>query len=122
MLMGTSRWSRLMFSKYPVDLLGLVFLGPAEHQMLAQMRESGLAGLFVARPNLVKDVEGRDRRLMILQHQHLEPVGQRLGFDVIGNTGAGSARECDRNGDCERTSQCGRGFDPKIVKHGDVID
>ena len=53
-----------------------------------------LPTLLVARSDLGKHVEGRHRRLVILQHQHLEPVGQGLGLDVVGDTRrAGGARE-----------------------------
>ncbi len=85
--------------------------------MLEQMREAGLAGLLVARAHPVKNLEGRDRRLVVLQHQNLEPVGQRLGFDIIGDTRTGSARERDRKGERAKI-QYGCGFDSKMVKHG----
>src|SRR5437868_4731422 len=82
------------------------------------MREAGLADLLVARAHLVKNVERRDGRLVILEREDLEPVGQSLGLDVIGDTSVSRARERDRNRECERASECGRGFVTKMMEHG----
>ena len=68
---------------YLRELLGLEFLGALEHQMLAQMREAGLAHLLVTRTDFVEDVEGRERRLVIFEHEHFEPVGKRLTLHRI---------------------------------------
>ncbi len=82
------------------ELLGAVFFGAAEHQMLDQMRDAGLAEALVARSDLAEHVEGGDRRLMIFQHQDLEPVGQGLGLDLVGDAcarGAASAKKQQRS-------------------------
>jgi hypothetical protein len=74
------------------ELLGPVLFGAAEFQMFDQVRDAGLAEALVARANLGKHVEGRHRRLVILQHEDLEPVGQGFGLDGVGDARARRAR------------------------------
>ena len=74
------------------ELLGPVFLGAPEHQVFEQMRDAGPAELLVARTHVVEDAEGRNRSLVIFQHQHSKAVGQGLGLDCVGYAGAREAR------------------------------
>src|SRR5207244_505707 len=88
------------------ELLGSVFFGAAELQVLDQMRDAGFAEALVARPNLGEQVKGRNRRLMIFQHQNLEPVGQRFALYVVGNSSARAPRRGARNQRGKRKRQC----------------
>jgi len=54
-------------------------LGPAEHQMLEEMREARAAGRFVLRPNVIPGRDCDDRRLVIFMDDDLEAVLQREG-------------------------------------------
>src|SRR5260370_13107608 len=56
------------------------------------MRQPRLPHLLVARANPEEDVERRERRLVIFQHQHLEPVRKRLTLDRIRDSRAREAR------------------------------
>ena len=49
-------------------------LAAAKHQVLKQVGESGLAGLFVFRADVVPDVDGDDGGLVVLMHDYGEPV------------------------------------------------
>ncbi len=55
-------------------------LGAVEHQMLEQMRETGLAGRLVLRSDIVPDADRDDRRLAVLMHDHAQAVGKREGL------------------------------------------
>ena len=102
---------------YLRELLGPDLLGALEHQVLAQMRQPGLAELLIARADAVEDVEGRDGSLVIFQHQHPQPVGQRLGFDRVGE-----ARACGRRSSQtqESTERRHRGETAMIAKDRDA--
>ncbi len=78
---------------YLRELFGPQLLGALEHQMLAQMRQTGPAELLVARADAVKNIERRQRRLVILEHQHAKPVGQRLSLDRIRHSRSARAVE-----------------------------
>ncbi len=68
------------------EFLRLELFRAAEHEMLAQMRDSGLAELFVARAHFVEDVEGRNRRLMVFEQEHLQAIRQSFEFDRVGDS------------------------------------
>ena len=66
----------------------VVMLGPFEHQVLEEMREAGAARPLVLGADVIPDVHGHDRHVMILVDDHVETVGERaLGegkIDVAG--------------------------------------
>ncbi len=87
--------------------------------MFEQMREAGLAGLLVARAHL-------DRRswkvatgaLWFSSTRTFEPVGQRLGFDVIGNTRAAVFANAIETASASEQASAGADLTRMIVKHG----
>src|SRR3546814_15249358 len=99
--MRISDWSSDVCSSDLLERLekiaGRIFR-PVEHQMLEQMRETGLARGFVLRPDAVPDRHRDDGRLVILMDDHAQPVVEREG--LIGNVdrrpeeiGRGTMRE-----------------------------
>ena len=60
------------------EIAGIVVLRALEHQVLEQVREPGAPGLLVLRADVVPDVDGDDRAVVILVHDHVEPVGELL--------------------------------------------
>ena len=81
---------------------GLHVLRALEHHVFEQVRETGPPGLLVLGSDVVPDFRLHDRRRVVLEHHHLEPVGQ-CGHRVIEfrravrRTGAGIDDE-----DCEK--------------------
>ena len=70
-----------------LEVLVVPVLAALEHQVLEQVREAGLPGALVLRPHVVPDVDGDDRRLVVLVHDQRQPVvedealvGNRIGF------------------------------------------
>src|SRR3546814_6496064 len=57
-----------------LEKLALVILATLKHQMLEQMRETGLSRLFVLGADVIPHVDGHDRRLVILVHHHPQAV------------------------------------------------
>ena len=70
-------------SLHGVDVPPWRVLAAAKHQVLEQMREPGLSRLFVLRPHVVPDVDGHNRRLVILMHDHGQTVVEHEA--LIGN-------------------------------------
>ena len=66
-------------------------LSAVEHQVFEQVGEAGLAGFLVLRADVVPDVDGNDRRLVVFMHDQPQPVGQRVfgvrNLDVGGERG-----------------------------------
>jgi hypothetical protein len=58
-------------------------LGPLKHQVLEQMRESGMARNFILRADVIPNIDRDDRRLPILMDDQGEPVVElhlRIGY------------------------------------------
>ena len=72
---------------------GLDVLRALEHHVLEQVREAGAARLLVLRPDVIPDLGVHDRRRVILEQDHLQPVRQR-GHRVVElrRTDGGAAR------------------------------
>ena len=45
-----------------------------EHQMLEEMRETGMAGQFVLRPDVIPNLQGNDWVGVFFEQHHLEPI------------------------------------------------
>ena len=80
----------------PVEGLEVVVvevLAAVEHQVLEQVREAGLADLLVTRADVVPDVDGDDRRLVVLVDDQAQSVVEhvlRVGYvDDVGRRGSG---------------------------------
>ena len=58
------------------EIGALVVFRTGKHQVLEQVRKAGLAGRFVGRADVVPDAHGDDRRLVVLVHDHGQPVRQ----------------------------------------------
>ena len=58
------------------EVLVVVVLGAVEHQVLEEVRETGLAGLLVLRTDVVPDVDGDDGRLGVLMDDQPQAVVQ----------------------------------------------
>ena len=56
----------------------IVMLRPLEHQMLEQVRETGMSRMFVLRSDVVPDVDRDDRTRVILVQEHVESIAQRV--------------------------------------------
>ena len=56
----------------------IVMLRPLEHQMLEQVRETGMSRMFVLRSDVVPDVDRDDRTPVILVQEHVESIAQRV--------------------------------------------
>ncbi len=82
------------------ELAGRVLGGALEHQMLEEMRQPRFAGRLVGRADLVPDHLRHDRRAVIGDHHHLQPVVEReAGGAFRGDGGLGAeagARQRDR--------------------------
>jgi hypothetical protein len=60
-------------------------LAAVEHQVLEQVRESRSARRLVLRADVVPDRDGDDRGLVVLVHDHPQPVVQaKLGERDVG--------------------------------------
>ncbi len=69
-------------------------LGAAEHHVLEEMGEAGMARRIVHPADLVPDHLGDDGRAMIGDHHDLHTVGQReLGDGLGGGSGGGRKTE-----------------------------
>ena len=53
-----------------IDVAAVKVFAAAEHQVLEQVREAGLAGLLVLGPDVVPNVDGHDGGLMIFVNEH----------------------------------------------------
>ncbi len=74
-----------------LEVLVVVVLGAVEHQVFKQVREAGFAGLLVLGADVVPDVDGDDRRLVVLVDNQPETVVERV-FGV-GNFNVGGRRD-----------------------------
>ncbi len=75
------------------DVLGLGDMRRAlEHDVLEQVREAGLAGLLVLGSDVVPDVDGDDRREVVLGDDEAQAVGEALVAEGDGGDGGGHAR------------------------------
>src|SRR5262245_43297097 len=63
--------------------------------MLEQVREARLAGLLVLRADVIPDVDGDDRRLVVLVDEQRQPVLEREL--LVGNVRDGRSLSCQRN-------------------------
>ncbi len=54
----------------------IVVLRSFEHQVLEEMRKTGAARTLVLGPDVIPDVEGDDRDVVILMNDDVEPVGK----------------------------------------------
>ena len=63
-------------------------LAAAKHQVFEQMCEPGFAGLLILGANVVPEVDGHDRRLMVLMHDQSQSVVEHeflvRDIDVLG--------------------------------------
>src|SRR4030095_12834789 len=59
------------------SLMGPPVARSLEHQMLEQVREAGPAGLLVLRADVIPERQVHDRRRVIFEEDHLQPVRQR---------------------------------------------
>ena len=99
----------------PVEGLEVVVvevLAAVEHQVLEQVREAGLADLLVAGADVVPDVDGDDRRLVVLVDDQAQAVVEdvlRIGdVDDVGSPGrrvvcrpvAGGCEDQEAAGEC----------------------
>ena len=57
-----------------VDVERLNILAAPEHQVFEKMGESRLPGFLILRANVIPDVYGNDRRLVVLMNQDREAV------------------------------------------------
>ena len=75
------------------DVLGLGDMrGALEHDVLEQVREAGLAGLLVLGSDVVPDVDGDDRREVVLGDDEAQAVGEALVAEGDGGDGGGHSR------------------------------
>ena len=58
------------------------------------MRETGAARLFVTRTDVIADIHGDDRRVVILNRDHAQAVRESRLFQI--DVGITALRECDR--------------------------
>jgi hypothetical protein len=49
-----------------------------EHQVLEEMRETGMPGMLVLRSDVVPDVDRHNRTRVILMEEHVESIAQRV--------------------------------------------
>jgi hypothetical protein len=56
----------------------IVVLRSFEHQVLEEVRESGMAGAFVLRSDVIPDVHGNDRTRVVFVEQDIESVAERV--------------------------------------------
>ena len=59
-----------------LEVVGVEVLTAVEHQVLEEVREAGAARALVLGTDVVPDVDGHDRRLVILVHQQRQAVFQ----------------------------------------------
>ena len=52
-------------------------LGPLEHEVFKEVGETGSAGLLVLRPDVIPDIHGDDRDVMVFVDDDVETVGER---------------------------------------------
>ena len=75
-------------------------LASAEHQVLEQVRKSGLAQLLVFRADVIPRVNRHDRRLVVLVHDHRQAVAQheflKWNIDVDALRARSSRKECSK--------------------------
>src|ERR1700733_2606685 len=57
-----------------IDVAAVKVLAAAEHEVFEQVREAGLAGSLVLRPDVIPDVDGYDGSLVIFMHDHGQAV------------------------------------------------
>ena len=71
-----------------LEVVVVEVLGSVEHQVLEQMREACLAGLFILGTDVVPNVDRNDRSLAVLMHEESESVVQNelleRNFDLAG--------------------------------------
>ena len=58
----------------------IVMLGAFEHQVLEQVREAGASGTLVLRADVIPDVDGDHRQLMVLVHDDVEAVRRAFAW------------------------------------------
>ena len=63
-------------------LLGRHVRRPLEHHVLEHVRDAADADVLVLGSDVIEDLHRRDRRLVVGEEQHLEPVRQRPALDV----------------------------------------
>ena len=56
----------------------VVVLGSLEHQVLEEVGEPGRAGALVLRSDVVPEVDGHNRTVVILVQDDVEAVGERV--------------------------------------------
>ncbi len=62
--------------------VALHVLRALEHHVLEQVGETGAPRLFVGRPDVIPEIHRDQRQPVILGEDHVEPVGQRVFFEV----------------------------------------
>ena len=74
------------------EILGVVVLAAVEHQVLEQVRETGLAGVFVSRTDVIPERDGDDGRLAVFVDDDSQPVVEvEL---LVRDIDVGGLREC----------------------------
>ncbi len=84
--------------------LVLVVLRALEHQVLEEVRETGLSGGLVGRADVIPDADRDDRRLVVFADDDREPVRQRerreRDVDRVGRRGRRIAAESGGQHEC----------------------
>ena len=100
-----------------VDVGVIEVVTAAEHQVFEEMGKPGLAQLFIFRTHVVPGVHGHDRSLVVLVHQHSQPIAEhKPGVSNIWNRDVHTcgSRSRSRVG-CGRLRLCRRG--DRIADH-----
>ena len=72
----------------------IVMLGAFEHQVLEQVRKAGASRALVLRADVIPDVDGHHRQLMVFVHDDVEAVVERaLGIGDLHNQASGSGHQ-----------------------------
>jgi len=61
-----------------LKVAAIVMLRSLEHQMLEQVRKSGVAGPLVFRTDVIPEVHGDDRAGVVFVQQDVEAIGERV--------------------------------------------
>jgi hypothetical protein len=86
-----------------LEVILVVVLRSVEHQVLEQVGEAGLAGLFVLGPDVIPDVHGDDGRLVVLVHQQGQAVVEHEF--LIGNVDLAGVHARHHHGDNQQVQR-----------------
>ena len=81
-----------------------MIFGALEHHVLEQVGKAGSTRLFVLRADFVQDIDGHDRRLVVLVKNHRQAIGKLVCLDLeLGDLGFPRVGACGLGGACHRT-------------------